>query len=271
MKKIINVAEKQKKKLLPIAVVLICGIAAVTLLWKTMSNEEMDVLLNDAEQIEALGLSEKETKYNEALTLAEEGQYGKAAIAFAKLNEYKDARKKSFEMWANVPNRQTITVIPMWETNKGMLLLALREDGKIAVDAFYSDKLTEDEMAEYEAVKYADIVSIHGAVGIKYDETLAFPEDNIQYTELGKWTDMIALSERDGTYVGLKSDGTLIFASGNPLKFERARNWTDIQTTQLPIIAYRKNKIDISGSLGYILSVFYCFGRCYHGWFGNHY
>ena len=93
-----------------------------------------------------------------------------------------------------------------------MLLLALREDGKIAVDAFYSDKLTEDEMAEYEAVKYADIVSIHGAVGIKYDGTLAFPEDNIQYTELGKWTDMIALSERDGTYVGLKSDGTVAVA-----------------------------------------------------------
>ncbi|MBO7253319.1 MAG: hypothetical protein J6V25_11920, partial [Oscillospiraceae bacterium] len=169
-------------------------------------------------------------QYEEASAMAEQGQLGKAAIAFAKLGTYRDAKSRSLALWKQMPGRVTIS---FWNGGSDMMLHALRADGTIAVDTLDSDSVSEEYLEKYFTAGYTDIVSIHGPIGLRYDGTLALPSAGSQYRELEGWSDIVALSVRycdfpGNTYVGLKSDGTVVAAGYSEDGQCDVEGWTDI-------------------------------------------
>ncbi|MBO7251083.1 MAG: serine/threonine protein kinase [Oscillospiraceae bacterium] len=62
-----------------------------------------------AETVPETTLSPEEILYQEAEELAASGETAKAAIAFAKLGDYRDSRARSFALWDLVPFRNTIS------------------------------------------------------------------------------------------------------------------------------------------------------------------
>jgi len=255
-----NKKRKSGRKLVPIASVLLCVIAAA-MLWKPYVQPEIDARNEEAlleeQYIAAIALMEEgryeeameafaaltgykdsdslqencriasenailEGKYQAAVTLAESKEYSKAAIAFAKLDGYKDAREKSFEMWKNVSGRSTVS---FWHDRNTTMFFALRTDGTIAVDSYNSSSFTEEDIATYYTAGYTDIVSIHGVVGLRYDGTLAIPESDYRFNGLKDWTDIVEISAYNNTYVGLKVDGTVV---SNHSYNSSMRDWNDI-------------------------------------------
>ena len=70
------------------------------------------------------GLSAEETAYNEAVDLFYQEEYGKAAIAFGKLGDFRDAREISFKIWDAIAKRQTILA-------DVACTMAIKEDGTV--------------------------------------------------------------------------------------------------------------------------------------------
>ena len=155
--------------------------------------------------------------YIQAEALEEAGEIGKAAIAFGKLENFRDARHRSLALWQRIPGRKTVS---FWNGGEGIMVHALRQDGTIAVDTQNSAALTQAYLDNYYTAEYRDIVSIHGPVGLRCDGTLALPKAMSQYRELEDWQDIVALSIRycdypGNTYVGLRSDGTVVATGYN--------------------------------------------------------
>ena len=170
--------------------------------------------------------------YQEAEALEAAGEYGKAAIAFGKLGDYDDARERSFALWQTLPGRQTISLTARNE-KKLLMLHGLRKDGTIAVDCQRSDKITDEEIAQYPLTSYRDIVSIHQMVGLRMDGTLALPDSSFPYyEELSSWTDLVAVAVPQSPYedffLGLKSDGTVVAVGSNKYGECDVAGWTNV-------------------------------------------
>ena len=121
-------------------------------------------------------LDAKKDRYAQASALAQQGEYAQAAILYAKLGDYQDARARSFETWALVPNRQTISFYYYEDAGSYHdMIHAVRKDGSVAADSVFSDALSGDDWLNYPTNGYEGIVSIHGAIGLRFDGTLALP------------------------------------------------------------------------------------------------
>ena len=177
--------------------------------------------------------------YQQALDWEAEGSYGKAAIAFAKLGDYQDSRERSFLLWAKVPNRKTFSFYDYFNTAEGRyveMIHAIRKDGSVMADTTFSDSLSADVLAQYATGAYREIVSIHGIIGLRFDGTLALPEDIQKYEPLAGWTDITALavseaqseSANASLYVGLRADGTVVAAGSSVIRNWSLDHWTDI-------------------------------------------
>ena len=179
-------------------------------------------------------LTDQQAQYDAAEKLLADGETAKAAIAFGKLGNYKDAREMSLAAWKKVPNRKTIS-FDVWKRGSQNIVMfhALRQDGTIAVDCRDSEILTDEEIAQYMPSSYENIVSVHGAVGLRYDGTLALPgSDFPYYQELAAWSDLIAISVPYNPYeeffVGLKSDGTVVAVGSNQYGECNVTGWKNI-------------------------------------------
>ena len=178
--------------------------------------------------------TDQQAQYDAAEKLLADGETAKAAIAFGKLGDYKDARERSFAAWNKVPNRKTIS-FDMWNQGPENIVMfhALRKDGTIAVDCRYSETLSDEEIAQYMPSTYKNIVSIHGTIGLRYDGTLSLPGSDFHYyQELMEWSDLVAISvpcnPYDEFFVGLKSDGTVVAVGNNKYGECNVTEWKDI-------------------------------------------
>lgn len=164
-------------------------------------------------------------QYVEADALEKSGESGKAAIAFGKLVGFEDARDRSYALWKQLPGRETLSE---WYS----YLLAVQEDGRVVVDSV-DPSVSEEALDTYYTADYENIVSIHGLVGLKCDGTLAVPNIS-QFRELEEWDDLVGFSMRyygdrkGNTFVGLKSDGTVIISGFNKENSYDVSDWTDI-------------------------------------------
>lgn len=200
----------------------------------------------------------KKESYEKAVQLLNEGKKAAAAIAFAKAEDYLDARERSFALWDEVAHRESISIgnlhtialksdgtvvvghsslaswlplVSRWgnivDVSSGdSHVVGLKSDGTV-VSQGYSDWLDE------QVSEWKDIVSVSAGddytVGIKYDGTVvAVGENNDHQCDVEDWTDIIAVSTGRDHTVGLKADGTVVAVGYNGDGKCNVGGWTDI-------------------------------------------
>lgn len=201
---------KKNRKILPVAAALICGIVAITLIWnpsdKAAENNE-NMALQGTEQKETTPfMTPEEMAYTEAEQLLADGEKARAAIAFGKLGDYRDAREQSFALWQKITPSQTVFA----GFNSAA---AVRNDGTVML-AGYAD------YRQRQCQEWKDIISVGTTaspeaghtVGLKKNGTVVSVGAN-QHNQgdTSDWTGIIAIYVGYLNTWGLKSDGTVLY------------------------------------------------------------
>lgn len=236
-------AEPQKKPkwIAPaIAAVLLCIVGGFLLMGREKASEspvqisapETTVPETTIPETEPPIILSEAQKYNEAVDFFNDGEYGKAAIAFGKLGDYRDAREKSFALW------EAITARGGSISAGGYCTLGLKTDGTVVAvgDSYYS----QDYMSYW-----TDSVAIstrNGHImGLKADGTVVTTEaheganrfanpkiPDYGQSDVSDWTDIVAISVGELHAVGLKADGTVVAVGDNRNDKCNVSAWTNI-------------------------------------------
>ena len=229
-------AAEKRKRILSIAVLaVIAAIALVLVLTKVIipnSKYNAAVELMDSEKYaEAIVEFEEmngykdsknkidECKYQKALSFYENGEYKNAAIAFGGAGDHKDARERSFALWNDIAERQTIAC------SNGHTV-GLKSDGTVVAAG-------DNEDGRCDVSAWTDVVSIACSdghtVGLKSDGTVVaagYNEDG--RCDVSDWTDVVSIACGSSHTVALKSDGTVVAAGYNKYGRCDVSDWTDV-------------------------------------------
>ena len=140
--------------------------------------------------------------------------YG-AAMAFGAAGNWQDAQERSFELWEQITQRETIAV-------GSLFTVGLRSDGTVVATGINQD-----------VSDWTDIVAISAGishtVGLRSDGTVvAVGENEYGRCDVSDWTDIVAISAGDYFTVGLRSDGTVVAVGYNNWGQCDVSDWTDI-------------------------------------------
>ena len=185
------------------------------------------------ETIPEENLSPEAIKYNEAVELFYNEEYGKAAIAFAKLGDYRDAKEISLRIWDAIAKRRNI-VAAYGAT------LAIREDGTVAVCG--NDAPDVDSWNNIISIALPTNYGSYSPVaGLCADGTVVVSNNRTSSHEIKQegWTDIVAIECVGYHLVGLRYDGTLVTTSR---EFPNAEHWV----TDEEEAAYRKKLAELS-------------------------
>ena len=201
-----------------VAAALLCVLGAVLFMGK-----ETPAVPGETEP--PVVLSEEAQKYNEAIDLFHNGEYGKAAIAFAKLGDYRDAREISFKIWDAMTVGDTISINDFLGDE---FFVGLKADGTVMA-------VGENGRGQCDVSDWTDIVAINAGsintVGLKADGTVvAVGEYDAGQCNVSGWTDIVAISAGTVHTVGLKADGTVVAVGSNDNGKCDVSGWTDIVT-----------------------------------------
>ena len=174
--------------------------------------EEMNGYKDSAKKID-------ECEYQKALSFYENGEYKNAAIAFGGVGDHKDARERSFALWNDIAERQTIDC-------SGGHTVGLKSDGTVVAAG-------DNEDGQCNVSDWTDVVAIacnyRHTVGLKSDGTVvAAGNNNYGQCNVSDWTDVVAIACSGGHTVGLKSDGTVVAAGDNEDGQCDVSDWTDV-------------------------------------------
>ena len=158
-------------------------------------------------------------EYAAAEALANTGEKAKAALAFAKLGDYKDTQERSRQLWREAAQRNTISA-------GGYHTVGLKGDGTVVA-------VGDNDYGQCDVSGWTDIVAISAGgwhtVGLKGDGTVVaagYNEDG--RSDVSSWKDIIAVSAGDCHTVGLKADGTVVAVGYNEYGQCNVSRWTDI-------------------------------------------
>ena len=159
------------------------------------------------------------SKYNAAVSFYENGEYKKAAIAFSGIEDHKDARERSFALWNDIAERQTIAC-------SGHQTVGLKSDGTVVATG-------DNEHGQCDVSNWTDVVAVAcgytHTVGLKSDGTVVAVGDNYYgQCKVSNWTDVVAIACAYKQTVGLKSDGTVVAAGDNEDGQCDVSGWTDV-------------------------------------------
>jgi len=143
-------------------------------------------------------LSAEALQYNEAVDCFNNGEYGKAAIALAKLGDYRDAKQRSRQIWDAIATRNTVSVGHHYT-------VAVRENGKV-----YACGRDAPDVRNW-----TDIISITNTspmLGIRSDGTVMITDTRKGSRRVKKdgWTDIVAVDTDGHSIFGLRADGTVV-------------------------------------------------------------
>ena len=195
----LNAAKKKKKKVLTIAGIAAALVAILVSVFIFFIRPPM--------------------MYKNAQEYEQNGEIAKAAIAYGKAGNFKDAHEKSFALWDEAAVRET--------TSAGYShTVGLKSDGTVVA-------VGDNEYCQCDVSEWTDIVAISAGsshtVGLKSDGTVvAVGENYAGQCNVSKWTDIVAISAGYDRTVGLKSDGTVVDAGDNDDGQWRVNFWTDI-------------------------------------------
>ena len=161
-------------------------------------------------QIERTRAAQTEERNAEAfaktLELAEAGKIGKAAMAFYALGDYRDARERSFALWEQIAQRETVSA-------GHCHTVGLKADGTVLAAG-------SNEYGQCDVSGWTNVVAVSAGgfhtVGLKADGTvLAVGINDNGRCDVSGWTDVVAISAGTWHTVGLKADGTVVTAGSN--------------------------------------------------------
>ena len=148
----------------------------------------------------------KAKAYAQAEQLLAQGKKAEAAIAFGKAGDYKDARKRSFAVWDEIAERDTIGT-EIHHT------VALKTDGTVVAGG-------RNSYGKNDVSGWKDIVAVavgyYHTVGLKADGTVVAVGDNKSgQCDVSRWRDIVAVAADGYHTVGLKADGTVVAVGYN--------------------------------------------------------
>lgn len=216
VEKTASTAEKTSKskgksrKWIPVTIglVLVCTAAVLLMQQQAPVSLEAETTI-PAETTEAVQLSPEALKYNEAVDLFKNGEYGKAAIAFAKLGNYRDAQEISYQIWDAIAERKTLDM--------HNAIYAVKEDGRVVCGKIHG-------VTQADTSSWTDIIAISRRksyshiAGLRSDGTVLLSgaishtgTQTANYTiEDEGWTNVVSIELGQPFVYGLKSDGTVI-------------------------------------------------------------
>ena len=197
-----------------------------------------------------------ERHYDEAEALLAAGEKRQAAIAFARLDGYRDADERRLLLWNEITERDVIsagiyhtvglyadgTVVAVGKNSNGQCKVGGWTD-LIAVSArYHTVGLRADGTAvaagnnsdgRCEVGGWTDLIAVsagaYHTVGLRADGTAVAVGDNSNgRCEVGGWTDLIAVSAGMNHTVGLRADGTVVAVGKNNYGQCEVSGWTNI-------------------------------------------
>ena len=180
--------------------------------------EEMNGYKDSAKKIDECKYQIADSLYQKALSFYENGEYKNAAIAFGGAGDHKDARERSFALWNDIAERQTIACA-------FSRTVGLKSDGTVVAAG--------DNYSRCDVSDWTDVVAIAcgfgHTVGLKSDGTVVAVGDNDDgECDVSDWTDVVAIACSGNHAVGLKSDGTVVAAGYNKSGQCDVSAWTDV-------------------------------------------
>ncbi len=236
-----RIAAKKRKKVLAIGTTIVAACVAFVIILTNV------IIPN----------SKLNSKYNAAVSFYENGEYKKAAIAFSGVGDHKDARERSFALWNDIAERQTIacsgertvglksdgTVVAAGDNYSGQCdvsdwtdvvavacggdhAVGLKSDGTVVAAGY--NKFGQCDVSGWTDVVAVACGSAH-TVGLKFDGTVVAAGDNLyDQCDVSDWTDVVAIACSSNNTVGLKSDGTVVAAGDNEDGKFDVSDWTDV-------------------------------------------
>lgn len=213
--------ESPKKSIwwIPVAAVLVlCLGAGVLLMGKNQPAAPVQTesaQISTPETVPTVTVKSDVARYNEAVDLFFNGEYGKAAIAFYNLGDFRDAKTISRQIWDALTPEKTIAT-GRYHT------VAVKNDGTVLTVGWIHGDAGKELPIEGEKVsKWRDIVSItagdYHTVGLKNDGTvIATGLNTSSQCDVSHWTDIIDVVAGETYTAGLKSDGTVVYAGSIP-------------------------------------------------------
>ena len=158
-------------------------------------------------------------KYTSANALFEAGEYQKAATAFYLLGNYSDARERSFALWSEIAQRESVSAAQVHT-------VGLRSDGTVV--AVGSNRYGQCDVSDWTDIVAVAAGGLH-TVGLRADGTvLAVGTNSSGECDIGNWTDIVAIAAGQYHTVGLRADGTVVAVGENDYGKCYVGNWTDI-------------------------------------------
>ncbi len=157
--------------------------------------------------------------YASAETLAASGDTYAAARAFDEIRDYRDSRDRSFALWGQITQRETLSA-GGWHT------VGLRSDGTVVA-------VGNKGSGRCAVSSWTDIVAISAGeehtVGLRSDGTVvAAGNKGSGQCAVSGWTDMVAVSAGGYHTVGLRVDGTVVAVGYNKYGQCEVSDWTDV-------------------------------------------
>lgn len=164
--------------------------------------------------------AENAADYAEAEKMAVNGETAKAAMAFGRLGDYRDAREKSYALWDTIVVRKTFD-------NGSNHTVGVQNSGKVL--AVGSNEHGQTDVHNWTDIQAISTGYLH-TIGIKSNGALVSTGlNNYGQCDVQSWTDIVSVSAGGYHTVGLKSDGTVV-AIGYDKEDNRCEvgNWTNI-------------------------------------------
>lgn len=170
-------------------------------------------------QTEKGELSPEEEKYAQAETLLKKGDNSHAAMLFGELGDFMDARERSFTLWEQITQRETIS--------GGMShTVGLCNDGTVVAVGNQEDGCCN--VSDWNDITAVSAGFYH-TVGLRSDGTVvAVGKNDNGQCNVSSWHDIVAIAAGGFHTVGLRSDGTVTAIGYNGDHQCDVKDWTDI-------------------------------------------
>ena len=188
-----------KMALIAAAALLVCAALAVGFLWKPVVTPMLE--------------------YRKAEALLAEGDRYAAAKAFYAMGDYRDARQRSFSLWAEITHRDTLSA-GSYHT------VALKTDGTVDAVGWNSD-------GQCNFSGWTNCIAVSAGkthtVGLNVDGTVvAVGRNEYGQCDVDDWQNIVAISAGKTHTVGLKADGTVVAVGRNEYGQRNVNSWQDI-------------------------------------------
>ena len=142
-----------------------------------------------------------------------------AAMAFGKLNGYKDSMTRSFELWNTIAIRNTVALGTCHS-------VALRKDGTVLATG--SNNNGQCDVSDWTGI-IAVAASDNHTVGLKPDgSVVAVGLNDNRQCFISKWSNIVSIAAGGIHTVGVKADGTVVASGSNRYNQCEVSDWTDI-------------------------------------------